>query len=92
MRLSAGNLKPTFTEGAERQRGERRVNHTTVRKTKTDIGLIILRILLLRNLAFFVSRYLKFLVSEEICGRFGSFDEQTTAYRLTRATSYEGVR
>ena len=46
----------------------------------------------LRNMLIFVSRYLKFLVSEEICGRFGSFDEQTTAYRLTRATSYEGVR
>ena len=46
----------------------------------------------LRNLIIFVSRYLKFLVSEEICGRFGSFDEQTTAYRLTRATSYEDVR
>ena len=46
----------------------------------------------LRDLIIFVSRYLKFLVSEEICGRFGSFDEQTTAYRLTRATSFEGVR
>jgi hypothetical protein len=54
--------------------------------------LIILRINVLRNMFIFVSRYLKFLVSEEICGRFGSFDEQTTAYRLTRATSYEGVR
>ena len=32
------------------------------------------------------------MISEEICGRFGSFDEQTTAYRLTRATSFEGVR
>ena len=60
MRLSAGNLKPTYTGGAERQRGERRVNQTTVRKTKTDIETIILRIWLLRNLAFFVSRYLKF--------------------------------
>ena len=54
--------------------------------------LIIVRIMVLRKMAIFVSRYLKFLVSEEICGRFGSFDEQTTAYRLTRATSYEGVR
>ena len=25
-------------------------------------------------------RYLKSMVSEEICGRFGSFDEQTTAH------------
>ena len=39
-----------------------------------------------RNRLFFVSRYLKLMISEEICGRFGSFDEQTTAYRLTRAT------
>jgi hypothetical protein len=35
---------------------------------------------------------LKLMISEEICGRFGSFDEQTTAYRLTRAASFEGVR
>ena len=35
-----------------------------------------------------MSRYLKLLISEEICGRFGSFDEQTTAYRLTRATQF----
>ena len=35
-----------------------------------------------------MSRYLKLLISEEICGRFGSFDEQTTAYRLTRATAF----
>ena len=33
--------------------------------------LIILRIKCLRNMLIFVSRYLKFLVSEEICGRFG---------------------
>jgi hypothetical protein len=45
-----------------------------------------------RNLFVFASRYLKLMISEEICGRFGSFDEQTTAYRLTRATSNEGVR
>ena len=35
-----------------------------------------------------VSTLFEMRISEEICGRFGSFDEQTTAYRLTRATQF----
>ena len=77
LRLLTGDLRSTPLGSL--------INESTTNLIHSEQGVLTV---IRRNRLFFVSRYLKLMISEEICGRFGSFDEQTTAYRLTRATQF----